>query len=249
MRRLSVVGLIVLNAALTPSLTSAAVTSAHFTAEDLSGLPRQIRQDDLIAGLSGSIEAGGFHPATPPADASDLTDGAPGNEVEAVLADSPQARARNGFFALQIRYDFREPKDVQCVRVFAENVNNGVPNDRPGQSYQIEYSEAGDPDYRRLEITNSQTADIVSTGPYGGGFGSSFSFATVTEVWDDTGRPIMSHVDSIRFVFYPVSNTAGAYWDPYFSSDPKDVDGHFAAFESGVVKEIDVIEPTQTLGE
>jgi hypothetical protein len=214
-------------------------TSTYFTGNDLSELPDPLATDDLIAGMIGDVEAGGFLGATPDADASDLTDGIPGMAVEAVLLDF-------SWPALQIRYDFAEATDVFEIRVFAENFNSGNPNSRPGQTYQVEYSLVGDDTFTRLPIASSQspTEDLVQTGTFDGdGFGADFLFATETVVYDDGGGLLMEDIDSLRFVFYNVGNTAAAYYDPYDAGDPRDMDGFPAAFEASIIKEIDVIIP------
>lgn len=211
----------------------AVVVSGYSTATGVASLPNTISASDLINGMFGAVEAGGFHAATPAPGEVDLTDGVPGAGVEAILADFSTP-------ALQIRYDLPAPTDIQKIHVFSENWNNGNPNGRPGQSYQVEFSLAGDPNFTQLAISNAQTANLVSTGTYGTGFGTAFSFATGTLVYDDTGAPLATNVDSIRFVFYNVSNTASAYWDPFDAGHPDDVDGQAAAIEASIIKEIDV---------
>ncbi len=219
------------------STVMAGSTSTYYTADTMEGLPDAISGSDLIQGMFGTVEAGGFHGATPPPGEEDLTDGLVGTGVEAVLADF-------SFPSLQIRYDLAEPIDIWQIRVFAANISS--PNSRPGQTYQVEYSLAGDDTYTRLPIASSQspTEDLVQTGTFDGdGFGSDFLFTTETVVLDDGGGLLLEDVDSLRFVFYCVGNTAGGYYDPYDEGDPRDMDGLAAAFEASIVKEIDVIIP------
>lgn len=221
--------------------------SAYATAQTLGELPDALSGTDLIHGLIGALEAGGFHDATPGGTAgglADLTDGQPGVAAEAVLADF-------SYPSLQVRYDFSPPVDVAEIRVFAANGNGGSPNSRPGQTYQIEYSLDGDPGFDRLPIGNSQspTEDLVQTGDYDGdGFGAppggDFLYATETMVSDSTSDLLLANVDSLRLIFYCVGNTAAAYFDPYDPGDPRDLDGQAAAFEATIVKEIDVLEYT-----
>lgn len=87
--------------------------------------------------------------------------------------------------------------------------------------------------------------------------------ATLTRVYDQSNTVLAEDVTSIRFVFYAASNTARAFWDEHVGPsandispcsapnpaeyyDIEDLDGHKRAFESSVIKEIDVIAAPRT---
>ncbi len=198
---------------------------AWVSADTLDDLPDAIAADDLLGGMIGAVEAGGFHEATPggvEGGLADLTDGVEGLQVEAVLADYDQP-------ALQVRYDFDPPRDIRHIHVFAANETDPG-NGRVFQHYDLEYSVAGDLAFLPL-VTG------VTTGPFGrlGGVPATdpdYIGATMTRVFGPDDTPVALAVDSLRFIFWPVSNLGGVYLDV-----PD-------AYVSSVVKEIDVFTTT-----
>jgi hypothetical protein len=197
------------------------------SAGSLSGLSQAISGSDLIHAVSGVTEAGGFHSATPGGDAgglADLTDGTSGGGAEAVLADFARP-------ALQVRYDFVPARDIDRIRVFAANSDGRV-----FQNYDVQYSVAGDAAFRTLK------ADVTS-GPFGQ-YNSGATGATLTGLASPFACPIAQNVDSLRFVFYAVSGTDRTFRDELDAGEPGDTDGLPRAFESSIIKEIDVFEYT-----
>jgi len=193
-----------------------------------------ILSGDLLHGMFGTVEAGGFHPATPPPGEEDLTDGVEGLGVEAVLADYSNP-------SLQIRYDFENPIDITEIRVFAANYTPPNYNSRAYQNYDVEYMLAGDP-------TTYELLDYVRCTDYGAWNGSTeFVGATFTRIYDDTSYWLLQDVTQLRFRFYCVGQTTGGFWDPWDPDHPEDVDDNPAAFEASIIKEIDVIPEPASL--
>ncbi|MCP4246206.1 MAG: PKD domain-containing protein [bacterium] len=198
-------------------------------AASLGALSDSITAGDLIDGVIGTQEAGGFHQAVPggvPGGLADLTDGAVGSSLEAVLADYSRP-------ALQVRYDFSPPRDIDHLHVFVAN-NDG----RVFQDYDVSYSTDGDPLFQTL-------SDGVTTGPFGqvnaGAHG-----ASLTRLVSSASGPIAVEVDALCFVFYDVSTVSppNVFWDAYDAGEGGDTDGQPRAYVGSIVKEIDVFEYT-----
>jgi len=217
-------------------------------ADSVEELPEAISASDVIAGLAGVKEAGGFHSATPGGDSgglADLTDGVKGTNVEAVLQDYPGGVEPNTADplnrALQVRYDFATPRHIDRVHVFAANVTS--PGDgRVFQNYDVHYLVAGESDYRLL-------SENVVTGPFGrsnalAASSPDYLGATLTRIAGQAGSPAALDVASLRFIFYPVSNLNALFLDEYNIGEAGDTDGQTEAFVSSIVKEIDVFEFT-----
>ncbi len=215
-------------------------------ADTVEELPETIAAGDMIAGLAGAKEAGGFHSVTPGGDSggmADLTDGDKGTNVEAVLLDYPGGATPNTADplnrALQVRYDFAAPRDIDRIHVFAANVTN--PGDgRVFQNYDVHYLAAGQSDYRIL-------AENVLTGPFGrsnalAASSPDYLGATLTRIAGQAGKPAAMNVASLRFVFYPVADLNGLFLDEFSIGEPGDTDGQREAFVSTILKEIDVFE-------
>jgi hypothetical protein len=200
-------------------------------------LPFAISADDILNGMFGAVEAGGFHAATPPPGEEDLTDGVEGSGVEAVLADYLNP-------SLQIRYDFENPVNITDIRVFSANYTPPSYNSRAYQNYDVEYVLAGDP-------TTYTLLEYVRCTQYGAWNGSTeFVGATLTHIYDDTEEFVLQNVVELRFRFYCVGQTTGGFWDPWDADHPEDVDGNPAAFEASIIKEIDVFgEPAGIPGD
>ncbi|UCG16795.1 MAG: PEP-CTERM sorting domain-containing protein [Phycisphaerales bacterium] len=191
-------------------------------------LPWPIDATDALNGMFGTVEAGGFHAATPAPGEVDLTDGIEGAGVEAVLADFSNP-------SLQIRYDFTTPINVREIRVFASNP--GPPyNSRAYQNYDVEYMLDGDP-------TTYELLDYVRSTEYGNWNGQTeFVGSTATRIRNDSYGWLLQDVVQLRFRFYCVGQTTGGFWDPWDAGHPEDTDGNPAAFEASIIKEIDVID-------
>lgn len=193
------------------------------SAAAVEGLSQVISADDVLAGMIGVAESGGFHTATPGGTAgglADLTDGVKGVQEEAVLADYLNP-------ALAVRYDFAPPADLSHIHVFAANETDPG-NGRVFQHYDVEYRAVGDAAYRVL-------AAGVTTGPFGVSNAwpagdPLYRGATLTQVFDPAGGPIAVDVASLRLVFRPVANIEGT-----FLNVP-------SAYVSSIIKEIDVFE-------
>jgi hypothetical protein len=221
-------------------LAAGAAAAPMYTTEAVDGpvgaLSKPILSNDLLSGMFGTVEAGGFHGATPPPGEVDLTDGIAGAGVEAVLADYLNP-------SLQIRYDFASPTDITEIRVFAANPPVGGPyNSRVYQNYDVEYMLEGDPNtYSLLEYVRATN--------YGAWNGSTeFVGATLTTIYDDSQYLLLADVVQLRFRFYCVGQTTGGFWDPWDDGHPEDIDGNPAAFEASIIKEIDVLpEPSCAL--
>lgn len=213
-------------------------------ANTVAQLAVPIATDDLLAGRVAAKEAGGFHPATPGGDAgglADLTDGVVGGGFEAVLQDYPGGEPANTADplnrALQIRYDFSPPVNLGEIRVFAANPAN--PGDgRVFQNYDVAYSVTGDAAFATL-------LDDVTTGAFGqdnhvDSSNPAYIGASLTRVAASSG-PLAVQVNSLRFTFYPVSQTTGKFWDEASPGEAGDTDNQREAFESSILKEIDVL--------
>jgi hypothetical protein len=217
---------------------ASAVAAPMYTTEAVDGpvgaLSKPILSNDLLNGVFGTVEAGGFHAATPPPGEVDLTDGIEGAGVEAVLADFLNP-------SLQIRYDFVSPVDITEIRVFAANYTPPTYNSRAYQNYDVEYMLDGDPNTYSL-------LNYVRATNYGSWNGSIESVgATLTNIYDDSQYFLLEDVVQLRFRFYCVGQTTGGFWDPWDSGHPEDVDGNPAAFEASIIKEIDVLPEPASL--
>ena len=197
------------------------------SAGSLAGLSQAMSAGDLIHNVSGVKEAGGFHSATPGGDVgglADLTDGVPGGGAEAVLADFARP-------ALQVRYDFSPARGLERIHVFAANGDGRV-----FQNYDVQYSVTGSAAFQTLQ------SDVTS-GPFGQVNSGSVG-ATLTRLVSPDARPIAQNVDSLRFIFYAVSGIDRMFRDELDAGETGDTDGLPRAFESSIVKEIDVFEYT-----
>lgn len=204
-------------------------TMSYQLVANSGSLAESISSSDALQGLSGTVEAGGFHEATPGGSVgglSDLTDGVEGINVEAVLADHSRP-------ALTVRYDLPVAIDIDHINVFAAN-NDG----RVFQNYYIEYSSTGSSDFSTL-------IPAVRTGPLGVVNNGIYNHS-LTTVSGDAPGPIAVNVDALRFVFYAVStiDPASTFWDPWDLGEAGDVDNKPRAYVAPVLKEIDVFEYT-----
>jgi len=202
----------------------------------------------------------GFHSATPDQTGAALTDGAMGAHVDSVLADF---LLPSGVF----QFDLPAPTDIGEIRVFAQNVDS-YPNGRVWQRYDVYVSRDTNPEAKNSLFTKLLdrvvTGDIVCAAPGDGWFpnvndGTQVAAigSTLTRVTDSSGPRLAGGVTSIRFVFWPVSNTFGVNWDQWlgpvgctgidpFDVDPFDGDSFRRSFEASIIKEIDVLPPVET---
>jgi len=205
---------------------------------------------DLLEGATGTLEQGGFIAGL--GDPGDLNDGIWGgsswNNGSAVLRDyAADPEENSGTPAATVRYDFPAAVDITEIRVFASNPDpNGPYNGRSYQNYDVEYKLAGDPtEYTLLELVHSSNFGDWNNVP---GSGTVTLNKTGTYIYDDAGGLLLQNVEYLRFKFYDVSQTSGGLWDPYWPSDPRDMDGNRAAFEGSGLQEIDVIpEPASIM--
>jgi PKD repeat protein len=198
--------------------------AGHELAASLANLSAAISPSDALAGLTGIVESGGFHPATPGGAAgglADLTDGVEGINLEAILADFSRP-------SLAVRYDLSPPIALERIRVFAANIDGRV-----FQNYDVAYSVAGDPNFQPLLLD-------VTTGPFGQANSGSWG-ASLTEIAGTQPGPLALDVDALRFTFYNVSQTSGEFRDEFDPQEAGDSDGLPQAFEASIIKEIDVI--------
>jgi len=206
------------------------------SSQSMAVLQSELSGTDLLQGRIGALEAGGFHSATPggvPGGLADLTDGVVGVAEEAVLLDFP-GNTDPANRALQVRYDFDPPRHLDQVKVFSAN-----PFGRVFQNYDVEYSQPNDATYQSL-------AAKARAGNYGDSNPSIYTYSRTT-IRSSASDPIAVSVDSLRFTFYPVSGTDNGFRDPFDPGEPGDQDGYAEAFESSVIKEIDVYEYTGPL--
>lgn len=212
------------------STSFAVLTVDWYSSWTLAGLPQAISNSDILNGNFGTVEAGGFHPATPPPGEVDLTDGIPGAGVEAVLADFSRP-------SLQILYNLGGLYDLTDIYTFCANPSNPG-NGRVWQTYDLFVSSDG--------INFTTTTLEATTGAYGqtNNFVQNtpgYIGATLIHIHDSTpATPFETGVQYIRFVFYCVSNTGAWYWDPWDVGEPRNSDGQARAFEASIIKEIDV---------
>ncbi len=206
------------------------------SSQSMAVLQSELSGTDLLQGRIGILEAGGFHSATPggvPGGLADLTDGVVGVAEEAVLLDFP-GNTDPANRALQVRYDFDPPRHLDQIKVFSAN-----PFGRVFQNYDVEYSQPNDATYQSL-------ATKARAGNYGDSNPSIYTYSRTT-IRSTASDPIAVSVDSLRFTFYPVSGTDNGFRDPFDPGEPGDQDGYAEAFESSVIKEIDVYEYTGPL--
>ncbi len=207
----------------------------------------------------------GYHDVVPNKTGSELTDGIEGTTLSGVLGDFlwPSAVFQFDFAAM----------DIAEIRVFIANTqsvqNPGGNDGRVFQNYDVYISRDTNVDTANRTfvklIDRVITANINCWGVEGGdGFGPNGNpgqtlGASLTRVFDDGGPRLASGVTSIRFVFWDVSNNGLAFWDQWRGGNPADcepdltgleidypmdIDGRKRAFQSSVVKEIDVIAAT-----
>ncbi|MBI4578639.1 MAG: hypothetical protein HY718_03000 [Planctomycetes bacterium] len=217
--------------------------------------------------LDSNLNAGisGFHGASGPAATAKLklVDGLPGAKVDSVLADF-------AYPAAVFQFDLPQASDIGEIRVFAANTDH---DGRVFQDYDVFVSTDANPDTKERVFTPLISEVITSirvcAGPTGGdGFAPNGNDgtieATVTRVFDDANTTLATGITSVRFVFWPVSNTARGYEDRWLGInpippdpnscnsqpedvDPEDFDGQKRAFESSVIKEIDILAAPRTV--
>lgn len=193
----------------------------------------------------------GFHGATPVPTGARLTDGLEGANVDSVLEDFAYPSA-------VLQFDLASATDIGEIRVFAKNTDA-----RSFQDYDVFVSTDTNPDTKErvftLLISEVITANYVCASIDGAdGFAPNVwtdqHAATLTRVFDDANPVLAAGVTSIRFVFYPVDNTQGVFWDRWLGagfndcptpscgdSDARDHDGYKRPFVATIVKEIDVV--------
>lgn len=200
----------------------------------------------------------GFHPASGAATAAKLklVDGQAGANVDSVLTDF-------AWPAAVFQFDLPAATDIGEIRVFA--ANTGL-DGRVFQNYDVAISTDANPvtkDRVFNPLIERVITSIIVCDP-GDGFGPNTNNgtqgpvigATATRVFDDGNPVLAAGVTSVRFTFWAVSNTQKVFrdqWlgpvgcalppgeDPATYYDVKDHDGFQRAFESPVIKEIDIL--------
>jgi hypothetical protein len=195
-------------------------------------LSRSVATDDLINGVSGAIEFGGFYPGL--GTQMDVTDGIWGGSNwgagSAILRDyaSGNPPVPPGVPAVTLRYDFSPPADITEILVFASNPDGY--NARSYQNYDVEYKLAGDPaTYNLLEKVK-----CTEYGQWNGN--TEFVEKTMTIIHDDASPFVLQNVEELRFKLYDTGQTTGGFVAPG------------EAVEGSGIQEIDVLpEPASLL--
>jgi len=194
-------------------------------AASIAALSRSILTDDVLAGLTGTAIAGGFHPATPggiPGGLADLTDGQLGAGVEAVLADYSRP-------SLEVQYDLAAPTDLGALHVFSANSDGRV-----FQHYDVEVQIDGAGDFTPLATgVKAGELGMINDGTYGAG---------LTTLTNAAAGPLAARVTSLRVRFYDVSTVdpANVFIDPYDGGEFGNTDAYGRAYVGSIIKEIDV---------
>jgi len=234
--------------------------AANFPANTNDYEPINNMPDPCVSSPINSPNVGisGFHPASgdPLVAKLKLVDGLVGANVDSVLSDFAWPSA-------VFQFDLSSATDIGEIRVFAAN-----PDGRAFQNYDVLISTDDNPDTKERVFTpliDSVLSASVVCAPDGlapnGNDGS--IGVTLTRVYDQTDATVATDGTSIRFFFYGVSNTSGAFWDEHVGPGPigdgcpevpnpaeyydvEDIDGFRRAFEAPVIKEIDVIAAPRT---
>jgi hypothetical protein len=187
----------------------------------------KVSDTDLLNGVtSGTITAGGFHPATAPGGdqtrLNTLTDGAWAAGGLTVIA------ADNAFpsVGLQAEYDiyglFTQVADVEKIVIFAGHDGDGA---RGFINCDVEVDTG----------SGYVLADSLRTGAFGKAQEAAVS-AWVS--WTDLTASILTDVERVRFTFYSVShNSTGFFqaWDDNTTNPPLNYPN-----QGTIIKEIDV---------
>jgi hypothetical protein len=212
----------------------------------------------LTADVARNPGISGFHPASgdPAVAKVKLIDGVAGANVDSVLSDF-------AWPAAVVQFDLPAATDIGEIRVFA--ANTGL-DGRVFQNYDVAISTDANAVTRNRVFTplieRVITSNIVCDP--GDGFGPNTNDgtqvpvigATATRVFDDGNPVLATGVTSVRFTFWAVSNTQKVFRDQWLGPigcplpggenpatyyDVKDHDGFQRAFESPVIKEIDIL--------
>lgn len=236
MFRLTVVLALVLGVA---AASSASVTfnTSHGDPNQV-GLAAAISSTDLLQGMIAVELPGdlGWHPAlSDPLDKLPaFTDGVGdrGTGLTGLLNDFPGA----GNPAKKIRYDFTSPTTIGAINFFSGN------NGRDGRifhTYTVEWSTDGGGTWSSPIYVQSDPSGTLNNQSSVPQFGS-----TLTQLFDNSG-PLALGATNLRFNLFAVDNTGGEMRDPYDGVNPFTGldDGLSAAFESPLIREIDVLVP------
>jgi hypothetical protein len=97
---------------------------------------------------------------------------------------------------------------------------------------------AGDSAYQVL-LNDVVTGAFLQSNNVSSGH-ANYKGATLTTIAGTSPGPIALDVDALRFVFYPVSQIGALFVDEIEPGEAGDTDGQREAFESSIIKEIDV---------
>lgn len=205
------------------------------TSTDVNAFNALLSNSDLIAGKIGTELAGdtGWHPAnTNPVDQLPaLTDGVGPAGLAGLLNDFPPAGAPTKI----VQYTLDAATDVTDINILSANPGA---DGRVFMTAYIQYSTDNGANFQDLGFFASDTFGIANDNG---------RTATFVNIADDQGGALAAGVTDLIFNFYAVSNTQGAYYDPFDGVNPFTGvdDGNVAAIESPLITEIDVLpEPT-----
>jgi hypothetical protein len=213
---------------------------------------------------SPNADISGFHGASgdPLLAKMKVINGQAGGDLDVVLADFAWPSA-------VFQFDLAQPSDIGEIRIFAANTLNA--DGRVFQNYDVEISTDTNTDSKQRVFTpliqrviTSSIACADSPPPPPDRFvpsGNDGSItATLTRVYDASSPVMATGVTSVRFTFWGVSNTLGAFQDQWLGAGPpaspecpppdgvnpatyfdvEDFDGFKRAFEGTVLREIDI---------
>lgn len=189
------------------------------TTGDFDDLPYQPTDADLLqgAGVTGAVEAGGYHGCCP-GDPAKLTDSTgPGDAGEWIIPrdfayDQP---------AIVMAYTLPEATDIQEVLVFSSWSAGRV-----WQTYDLEFEPFGGGAPVRI-------ASVVRSGPWGDAFGGTAK-SFFTRVYTEDGSPLALGAGLLRFYFYDVSDLASP--DNVYQPPAQ-------AFQSPIIWEVEAFGP------
>ncbi|MBK9121389.1 MAG: hypothetical protein IPM18_17560 [Phycisphaerales bacterium] len=172
-----------------------------------------------------------------------FVDGLANGPLDGILRDFARA-------SLVVRFGFTTPTNIGYLRVLGGNFLNL--DGRVFQHYDVWASTDGLGDLG----TYTLVAASVRTGEFGQLFNTGLWAGSLTELHNFDSKYLVQGCTDLRIVFYCVSNTQGAFRDPWNGAanetdaaylscdmDPEDVDGLRKAIEAPIIREIDVFPP------
>lgn len=188
-------------------------------------LSKHVSGTDLLNGNTGTISAGGFHPATS-GDISNFTNGTwDSNGLTVIAADT----AYNEGTSLQGEWTISPAKDIMEILVFSghDGVGRGWINFKveidTGSGYTLLTDEAKTGDYEQVQ------PDLTTMVGY-------------VRIYDSMGASLAHDVSKLRITFYPVSHNSSNFFQKYDDLHAPTPNNY--PNQGTVLKEIDVIEST-----